>query len=85
MVGIFMDLSFSFVMDLFRAKKSAEGRGDKKAIDSLNQYYPELFSVEFEEFIENLRQVTAYLDTKYGEKFSSILESQNSGMIESIN
>jgi hypothetical protein len=85
MIGIFTDLSFSFVMDLFRAKKSAEGRGDKKAIESLNQCYPELFTEEFEEFIENLRQATAYLDSKYGENFSSILESQNSRMIESIN
>ncbi len=55
-------------------EKKRRGQGRQEGNRALINTTQSLFSVEFEEFIENLRQVTAYLDAN-GEKFSSILES----------
>ena len=85
MVDAFMNLSFSFIMDLYRTKSSAESRGDISAIDSLKRHYPELFTDEFEEFIEGLKATVAYLDRKYDEDFSSIFVSKVSDTGRIIN
>jgi hypothetical protein len=82
MIGTFMDLSFSFVMDLYRTKVKAEKRGDVKAIESLLQHYPELFTDEFQEFIEKTQLVVGYLDQKYGENFSAIFSVEKEDIVE---
>ena len=85
MAAAFMDLSFSFVMDLYRARSSAERRGDSPAIENLKQHYPELFTEEFEEFIEGLKVTVAYLDRKYDEDYSSIFEPKVRDIARIIN
>lgn len=70
----FMDLSFPFIMDLYRSKVRAERDNDASAISSLSQNYPELFTTEFEELIASAKHVAVYLDHKYEENFSSIFE-----------
>lgn len=70
----FMDLSFPFIMDLYRAKSKAEANKDIKAIESLKQHYPELFKEEFDKFITEVKLVALYLDQKYSENFSEIFQ-----------
>lgn len=70
----FMELSFTFIMDLYRSKVRAERDKDVSAIASLNLHYPELFSSEFAEFIENAKLATLCLDQKYDQNFSTIFE-----------
>lgn len=84
-MGLFNDLSFSFEMDLFRSKTNAEIRKDAAAIDDLKIHYPDLFSEEFQEFIENLKVTMEYLDKKYGENFSSIFDSNKAHAVRNIN
>jgi hypothetical protein len=43
----FMDLPFTFAMDLYRVKHAVESRGDKVSLESLEKAYPELFTDEF--------------------------------------
>ena len=70
------DLSFPFVMDLYRVRIKAENRADITAIESLKQFYPELFTEEFQEFIEKTKLVVSYLDQKYDQKFSRIFDPE---------
>lgn len=74
MIRPFSDLSFPFVMDLYRIRLKAERRGDTLAIESLKQHYPELFSVEFEDFIRVAIQVAGSKDLLYGENFSNLFQ-----------
>ncbi len=75
MIDQFMNnLSIAFVMDLYRIKSKTENRGDTKGIENLKQRYPELFTEEFQEFIDKTKLVVADLDKRYGENFSAIFE-----------
>lgn len=78
-------LSFSFVMDLYRIKKGAEERGDASAIQSLNKHYPELFSDNFNDFIEKLKLTITHLDSEYGKNFSEILEPPSPKITRPLN
>jgi hypothetical protein len=62
----FYDLSLSFVMDLYMARKKATERNDKIALLSLQQAYPELFTEGFEDFVNKLMLSKQYIDNKYG-------------------
>jgi hypothetical protein len=66
------DLSFPFVMNLYRLRLKAERREDVNAIKSLQQHYPVLFTAEFEDFIEKAKLGVASLDQEHGENFSDI-------------
>jgi len=66
--------TFAFILDLYRIKTNAERRQDKYAIESLQQHYPEIFTDEFDEFIENAKACAAYLDNEYDDNFSSMFE-----------
>lgn len=78
-------LSFTFVMDLYRIKCGAEGRDDKNALESLKEHYPELFSDEFQEFIQTLKITAEYLGEKCGQEFSSMFETQNVLSVRKLN
>lgn len=72
-----MNLSFSFGIDLYRAKKRSESRGDTDALISLKFHYPELFTVEFHEFIENVKASTKIVDAEHGTNFFSMLDIES--------
>lgn len=74
MNDFFSELSFPFVMDLYRIKMKAVGRGEKNAITSLKQHYPELFTDDFDGFIEKIKMAAGYLDKKYEQNFTSMFE-----------
>ncbi len=69
-----LELSYPFVMDLYRIKARAELRQDAAAVEDLQKKYPELFSADFEIFIENTKEVARHLDAKNGTNFSSTFE-----------
>lgn len=77
-------LSLPFVMDLYRTKIKAEGRGDATAIESLQQHYPELFTEEFQNFIDNMKLVAEHLDQKYDQNFSSMFELNNADLPDKL-
>lgn len=81
----FMDLSFTFAIDLFRVKRAAESRGDKVSLSSLEKAYPELFTDEFQEFIDSVQVVTEYLDQKLGENFSSMFNAEKTNSVRKLN
>ena len=70
----FDKLPINIVMRLYRQKLAAEEKDDKDVLLSLEKLYPDLFSVEFEEFISNLQKTIEYIEHKYGENFQEILE-----------
>lgn len=57
MKDMFMNLSFPFVMDLYRTRLKAKQRGDTLALENLMRHYPELFSEEFEDFVHEVEQL----------------------------
>ena len=73
----FDKLSLPFIMDLYRAKMKAEARGDASAIMSLKINYPELFSENFSEFIQNFKHAVKIFDYENGENFSKIFEIES--------
>ncbi len=78
------NLSFTFVMDLYRLRINAEKRKDKKALLDLQQRYPELFTEDFDDFIEKLKMTAQYLDQKYDSHFSDMFEVNQYKESESI-
>lgn len=56
-----MNLPFSFVINLYRQKCDAERKGDMSAIQNLENRDPELFSGDFDEFIEMVKDTATYL------------------------
>lgn len=68
----FNTVSFPFLMDLYRIKLKAEARDDKKAIESLQLHYPELFISEFDEFIQKVQMLAQYIDQKYDKNLSDM-------------
>jgi len=76
---LFGDLSFSFIMDLYRLKEKAIKTRDNTAIENLKKNYPGLFTEEFKEFIENVEESIEYLKEKYGENYQEMLEKEGNG------
>lgn len=77
----FMDLSFNFAVDLYRVKCAAESWGDNASLTSLEKAYPELFTDEFQDFIDSVKVVTEYLDQKLGENFSSMFNTEKAYLV----
>jgi hypothetical protein len=67
------DLSFPFIMDLYRIKEKALQRQDDKAIENLKKNYSFIFTENFEAFIENLKAAIDHLDIEHGTNFKEML------------
>lgn len=67
-------LPLGTVIELYRSRLNAEKAGDTVSIEKLKLQYPALFSYEFENFIENIKEIAHTLDHKYREDFSSMFE-----------
>ncbi len=72
----FENTSVPFLMDLYRTRKSAEKRKDTKALVSLKQHFPELFSEEVDIFFEQFKKAAQVLDLEQGTQFSAAFESE---------
>ena len=70
----FDELSFTFMMDIYRVKIKAIKRDDKKALKNLEQHYPELFTEDFNQFINNLHLCVEYIHIQHGQDFRAMLE-----------
>lgn len=66
-------LPLNVVIELYQHRLSCEKNGDNKALIELENQYPALFAIEFEEFIHDLRMTIEYINHKIGENFSEIL------------
>lgn len=72
----FYKLSITFVLGLHHLKLRAEKEHDKTALNSLQQQYPELFSEQFVEFIQNLQSTIEYFYEYKDVDFRKLLDSE---------
>ena len=70
----FKSVSFPFLIDLYLIKLKAEARNDQQSLINLHQRYPELFTIEFNNFIQNIKETVNFLDQFYNENFSKIFQ-----------
>lgn len=67
-------LPMDVVMALYRKKIAAENKGDHVTLKALETEYPDLFSVEFNDFISNLKMSIEYIWQRHGEDFREMVE-----------
>lgn len=67
-------LPMDTVMELYRQRILAERNGDSITISKLIFQHPDLFSIEFEDFIFNFRMSIESIRQKYGEDFTKLVE-----------
>ncbi len=62
-------LTWTMAIKLYHAKMKAEKRRDLSAINSLKQQYPDLFTEQFNVYIEKAKRIAFLLDCLYNENF----------------
>jgi hypothetical protein len=73
MLKKFMELPFSFVIDLYKSRIEAEKSHNLISLANMRDQYPELFTGDFDDFIENVKATAQYIDKKYNKDFISYL------------